>query len=279
MENRREIVITASNKWFDFNLQEIWDYKDLIANFVSRNFKIMYKQTILGPAWLVINPIITSIIFTFIFGQFAGLSTDGVPQFLFYTAGSTLWNLCSTNTTNNSNIFVQNANVYGKIYFPRLTVPISQTISSLINFLIQFVALIIIFTFYVIKGDVSFSARMLLTPIFIVQTGLISLSLGLISSSLCAKYRDFVYIMPLAVQLWMYVTPVVYSMNTAGGLMYKILLINPMTPVMHNFKWALLGAGEFMLGSWLVSIAVTVVLFLAGALLFSKVEKTFVDTV
>jgi len=279
MENKKEIVISANNKWFDINLKEILDYKDLIANFVSRNFKVMYKQTILGPAWLVINPIITSIIFTFIFGQFAGLSTDGVPQFLFYTAGTTLWNLCSTNTTNNSNIFVANAGVYGKIYFPRLTVPISQTISSTINFLIQFAVLIIIFTCYAIKGDVSFSARMLLAPIFIIHTGLISLSIGLIASSLCAKYRDFVYIMPLAVQLWMYVTPVVYTMNTTGGLMYKILLLNPMTPVMHNFKWAFFGSGEFIVDSWILSIIVTVILFFAGTILFSKVEKTFVDTV
>lgn len=279
MENKKEIVITASNKWFDFNLKEIWDYKDLIYNFVSRNFKIMYKQTILGPAWLVINPILTSIIFTFIFGQFAGLSTDGIPQFLFYTAGTTLWNLCSGNTSNNSNIFVANAGVYGKIYFPRLTVPISQTISSIINFIIQFVALMIIFTIYVLMGDVSFSARMFLTPIFVIQTGIISLSIGLIASALCAKYRDFTYIMPLVVQLWMYVTPVVYTMNTTSGFMYKVLLINPMTPVMHNFKWALFGVGDFMVGSWLLSIVITVVLFLFGALLFGKVEKTFVDTV
>lgn len=279
MEYKREIVIEADNKWSAFNLQEIWEYKDLIANFVSRNFKVMYKQTILGPAWLVINPIITSIIFTFIFGQFAGLSTDGVPQFLFYTAGSTLWNLCSTNSTNNSNLFVANAGVYGKIYFPRLTVPISQTISSMINFAIQFVALLIIFTVYAIMGDVSFSARMLLAPVFILHTALISLALGLIASSLCAKYRDFVYVMPLAIQLWMYVTPVVYTMNTTGGWMHTILLINPMTPVMNNFKWAFLGSGEFMLNSWLVSIAVTFAMLYAGLLLFSKIEKTFVDTV
>lgn len=279
MENKREVVITASNKWFDFNLQEIWDYKDLIANFVSRNFKIAYKQTILGPVWLVLNPLITSIIFTFIFGQFAGLSTDGVPQFLFYTAGSTLWNLCSTNTTNNSNLFVINANVYGKIYFPRLTVPISQTISSIINFLIQFVALLLIFTVYVLLGDVSFSVRMLLAPVFIVHTAVLSLAIGLISSALCAKYRDFIYILPLAVQMWMYVTPVVYTMNTTGGWMYKILTLNPMTPVMNNFKWALLGSGDFMMGPWLISLSVTAVIAFIGLALFSKVEKTFVDTV
>ena len=279
MENNKEIVITSDNKWFDINLNEILEYKDLILNFVSRNFKVSYKQTILGPIWLVLNPIATSIIFTFIFGQFAGLSTDGVPQFLFYTAGSTLWNLCSSNTTNNSNIFVANASVYGKIYFPRLTVPISQTISSMVNFLIQFIALTVIFVFYAVTGQVSFTARMLLAPVFVLHTAVLSLSIGLIASSLCAKYRDFIYVMPLAVQLWMYVTPVVYTMNTTKGWMYTILTLNPMTPVMNNFKWAYLGSGEFMLGSWLLSLAITIVIAFAGIILFSKTEKTFIDTV
>ena len=279
MENKKEVVITANNKWFDFNLKEIWEYKDLIVNFISRNFKISYKQTILGPVWLVLNPLVTSIIFTFIFGQFAGLSTDGVPQFLFYMAGNTLWNLCSTNTTGNSNIFGANAAVYGKIYFPRLTVPISQTASSVINFLIQFVALIVIFTGYAIAGNVSFSVRMLLAPVFIIHTALLSLSIGLISSALCAKYRDFVYVLPLAVQLWMYVTPVVYTMDTTGGLMYTILTLNPMTPVMNNFKWAFLGSGHFMMESWILSIGLTAALLFVGLALFSKVEKTFIDTV
>lgn len=279
MENRKEVIITASNKWFDFNLKEIWEYKDLIANFISRNFKIQYKQTILGPIWLVLNPLVTSIIFTFIFGQFAGLSTDGVPQFLFYMAGNTLWNLCSTNTTSNSNIFGANASVYGKIYFPRLTVPISQTASSVINFLIQFFALIFIFGIYALMGDVTFSTRMLLAPVFIIHTAILSLAIGLISSALCAKYRDFVYVLPLAVQLWMYVTPVVYTMDTTGGMMYTLLTINPMTPVMNNFKWAFLGSGHFMLESWIFSIVLTAVLAFVGLALFSKVEKTFIDTV
>ena len=279
MDYKKEVVITANKKLLDLNLKEVMEYKDLIFNFVSRNFKVAYKQTILGPIWLLLNPLATSIIFTFIFGQFAGLSTDGVPQFLFYTAGTTLWNLCSSNTTANSNIFVVNANVYGKIYFPRLTVPISQTISSVINVLIQFVALIVIFTFYAIKGDVSFSVRMLLAPVFIIHTAILSVSIGFIASSLCAKYRDFVYVMPLAVSLWMYVTPVVYTMDTAGGLMYTLLTLNPMTPVMNNFKWAFLGSGHFMLGSWIISLVITAVLAFVGIVLFSKTEKTFIDTV
>lgn len=279
MEKNKEVVITANSKWLDFNIKEMIEYKDLIINFVSRNFKVSYKQTILGPIWLILNPIATSIIFTFIFGQFAGLSTDGVPQFLFYTAGSTLWNLCNSNTTSNSNIFVANANVYGKIYFPRLTVPVSQTISSMANFLIQFAALTVIFAFYAITGQVSFSARMLLAPIFVIHTAVLSLSIGLIASSLCAKYRDFIYVMPLAVQLWMYVTPVVYTMNTTKGWMYKLLTLNPMTSVMNNFKWAFLGSGEFMLNSWILSLIITAVISVLGLILFNRVEKTFVDTV
>ena len=280
MENQKEIIIRPPHGWFDFDIKELWEYRDLVKEFVVRNFKLIYKQTVLGPAWLVLNPIITSVIFTFVFGQFAGISTDGVPQFLFYMAGNTLWSLFSTSITNNSNLFFANKQVFGKIYFPRLATPLSQSISCLINFLIQFAALMVYFVFYMFTGSpLKFSLRMLIIPVILVQTTLLALGVSLIFSALTAKYRDFTFIVTLGMQLWMYVSPVVYPMSLTGGWMYKILLINPMTPILNNFKWAFLGSGEFMLWSWLLSFVVTAACLLAGIALFNKVEKTFVDTV
>ena len=280
MEILKEIIIRPPHGWFDFDIKELWEYRDLVKEFVVRNFKLIYKQTVLGPAWLVLNPIITSVIFTFVFGQFAGISTDGVPQFLFYMAGNTLWSLFSTSITNNSNLFFANKQVFGKIYFPRLATPLSQSISCLINFFIQFAALMVFFVFYMFTGSpLKFSLRMLIIPVILVQTTLLALGVSLIFSALTAKYRDFTFIVTLGMQLWMYVSPVVYPMSLTGGWMYKILLINPMTPILNNFKWAFLGSGSFMLWSWLLSFVLTAVCLFAGIAVFGKVEKTFVDTV
>ena len=280
MENQKEIIIRPPEGLFNFDLKEIWEYRDLIKEFVVKNFKLIYKQTALGPAWLIFNPIITSVIFTFVFGQFAGISTDGVPQFLFYMTGNSLWNLFATSVQNNSNVFYANVNVFGKIYFPRLATPISQSISCLINFMIQFAALLLFFIFYVVTGHpIGFSVRMLLIPVILIETAVLALGIGLIFSALTAKYRDFAFVISLGMQLWMYVTPVVYPMSLTGGWMYRILLLNPMTPIMNNFKWAFLGSGNFMLWSWLLSFVVTAGCLYAGVALFGKVEKNFVDTV
>lgn len=280
MDKQKEIIIRPPHGWFDFDIRELWEYRDLVKEFVVRNFKLIYKQTILGPAWLVFNPIITSVIFTFVFGQFAGISTDGVPQFLFYMAGNTLWSLFSTSVTNNSNLFFVNKQVFGKIYFPRIATPLAQNISCLINFMIQFAALLIFFVFYMLTGSpLQFTAKMLIIPVILIQTSLFSLGIGLIFSALTAKYRDFTFIVTLGMQLWMYISPVVYPMSLTDGWMYKLLLINPMTPILNNFKWAFLGSGDFMLWSWLLSIVTTAVCLIAGIAIFGKVEKTFVDTV
>ncbi|MEG2928610.1 MAG: ABC transporter permease [Oscillospiraceae bacterium] len=280
MKVEKELVIRPQQGWFNVNLKEIWDYRDLIWVFIKKNFKLIYKQTILGPAWLVLNPVITSVIFTFVFGQFAGISTDGVPQFLFYMAGNTLWSLFSTGVISNSNIFVTNASVYGKIYFPRLASPIAQTISGFINSLIQFAALMVIFVAYMLMGEnIGFSTRMVIIPVIFLQVLLLSFAIGLIASSISAKYRDFEFMLVLGMQLWMYVTPVVYPMSLTGGWMYKILLLNPVTPIINNFKWALLGSGEIMLWSWGLSAVVTAVLLVIGLAAFGKVEKNFIDTV
>ncbi|MEG1801681.1 MAG: ABC transporter permease [Oscillospiraceae bacterium] len=280
MKEQRELVIKPQQGWFSVDIREIWDYRDLIWIFIKKNFKLIYKQTILGPAWLVLNPIITSVIFTFVFGQFAGISTDGVPQFLFYMAGNTLWSLFSTGVISNSNIFVVNAGVYGKIYFPRLASPIAQTISGFINFLIQFAALLVIFVGYMFLGEnLHFTLRMLIIPFLFVQVLLLSLAIGLIASSISAKYRDFEFVLVLGMQLWMYVTPVVYPMSLTGGWMYKLLLLNPVTPILNNFKWAFLGSGDVMRWRWGLSAVVTAVLLTVGLVAFSKVEMYFIDTV
>jgi len=247
---------------------------------IEKNFKLIYKQTILGPAWMIINPVLTSIIFTFVFGNFAGISTDGVPPFLFYVAGNTIWGLFSTGVNNTNNTFVNNRALFTKIYFPRLITPIAMVINSAINFLIQLASLMIFFIGYMIAGtDVAFHPRMLLVIPLVVQTCVLSLGVGLISSCLGSKYRDFRYIISLVMNLWMYVTPVVYPMSLTGGWMNFILTLNPMTPIVSNFKWAFLGSGSFMGGSWIMSIITTLFVAWVGIAWFSKVEKTFADTV
>ena len=279
MENK-EIIIKPSSSLFSINLKEIWDYRDLLKMLIEKNLKLVYKQTILGPAWMVINPILTSIIFTFVFGSFAGISTDGVPPFLFYVAGNTIWGLFNTAVTNTSNTFVNNQAVFTKIYFPRLVTPLAMVINSAINFLIQLAALMVFFVVYMITGTgVSFHIRMLLVVPLVVQTCMLALGVGLISSCLGAKYRDFRYIITLVMNLWMYVTPVVYPMSLTGGWMNFILTLNPMTPIVSNFKWAFLGSGYFMGGSWVLSIVITVAILFLGIVWYSKVERTFADTV
>lgn len=279
MDNK-EVVIKPNNGWFDINLKEIWDYRDLVAVMVSRNFKMVYKQTILGPIWLVINPILTSVIFTFVFGEFAGLSTDGVPPFLFYVSGTTIWSLFNTAVTNTSNTFVQNSRVFTKIYFPRLVSPISMVINSTVNFLIQLTSLFIFFIIYMLTGTpLKFTVNMLLIIPLVIQTSALALAVGLISSCMCAKYRDFTFIITLGLNLWMYVTPVVYPVSLTGGWMNFIISLNPLTPIVSNFKWALLGSGSFMGSVWVLSIVETVVMLAAGILLFNRVSKNFADTV
>ncbi len=278
--SNKEIVIKPAKGLFEIDLKEIWDYRDLITIMVKRNFKVVYKQTILGPVWLVINPLLTSIIFTFVFGNFAGISTDGVPKFLFYITGSTIWALFKNATIYTSNIFVQNQKVFTKIYFPRLTTPIAQVICSTTNFMIQLGALFVFFIGYMIIGTpLKFSLNMVLIIPIILQIAAFSLGVGLISSSLCAKYRDFQFVITLIVDLWMYATPVIYPVSVTSGIMNLILQINPMTPIVSNFKWAILGSGEFMGGSWVLSWVTTLIVLGIGIVAFQKIEKTFADTV
>ena len=281
MENKEYYtVIEAHTSDLFVDFRELWRYKDLIVLFVQRNFAMIYKQTILGPLWIILNPLITSIIFTYIFGGLAGLSTDGVPQFLFYMAGNTMWNLLSSSVTGTSNTFTTNAGVFGKVYFPRLTVPISQVVTSLVNFGIQFCILLIAMGLYAVLGyRLAISKLVIMVPFLLIQCILLALSVGIIISSLTTKYRDLAIAVGFGVQLWMYCTPIVYSLEATGGNLFSLLLLNPMTPIVHNFRHILFGVGELLVWPWVLSVAVTFVLLIVGVAMFNKIEKTFMDTV
>ncbi len=273
-------IISPKTKLFDLNLAETLEYKDLIWMFVKRSFKSQYKQTILGPLWFIINPLITSVLFTFVFGGIANISTDGVPQFLFYMAGNTAWQYFATCITSTSTTFTANANVFGKVYFPRLTMPISTVIFSALSFLIQFIMLLLFMLyFYMIGQPVQANIYMLLLPLFVLHMAALGLGFGIIISALTTKYRDLSILVSFGVQLWMYITPIVYPISTLSEKAKALIMLNPMAPVVNNFKYAFLGCGQMEWGYWFVSAIVTLIVLIAGIMLFNKVEKTFMDTV
>jgi lipopolysaccharide transport system permease protein len=280
-KNTYHVEITSKHNWWNLNLKEVWAYRDLILLFTKRNFTVTYKQTILGPAWLFINPIISSLIYCFIFGGIAGIGTGGVPQMLFYLSGNAIWTYFSGCLTKNASTFTANAGVFGKVYFPRLTTPISNVLSSAIQFGIQMVIVLVFLVFYVIKGDVSPNwTCWLLIPLVLVHLGIMGLGLGIIISSMTTKYRDLTVLVGFGVQLWMYITPVVYPLSQAGdGGLRIALLINPVTAPVEVFRYALLGQGAiepwFLLWSWVFTIIVAVF----GIMIFNKVERNFMDTV
>ena len=279
-------VIRPHTGWFDINLKEVWDYRDLILLFVKRNFIITYKQTILGPLWVVVSPLITSVIFTVVFGNIAGLAESGVPSFLFYMAGNAIWSFFASCITGTANTFVTNAGLFGKVYFPRLTMPISQVVISFINLLIQ---MLMFFCFWVWfyffgqeYGTVQMNLWVLALPAVLLLVMVMGLGVGIIVSSLTTKYRDLAIVVSFGVQLWMYATPVVYSMSeiAAGSPRLLVLMrLNPMTEPVQVFRYALLGCGEISPAWLLYSAVVALVTLVAGVVLFSRVEKTFMDTV
>lgn len=273
-------IISPKTKLFDLNLAETFQYRDLIMMFVKRSFKSQYKQTILGPLWFIINPLITSVLFTFVFGGIANISTDGVPQFLFYMAGNTAWQYFATCITSTSTTFTANANVFGKVYFPRLTMPISTVIFSALSFLIQFIMLLLFMLyFYIIGQPVHLNIYALFLPLFVLHMAALGLGFGIIISALTTKYRDLSILVSFGVQLWMYITPIVYPISTLSEKAKSIIMLNPMAPVVNNFKYAFLGCGQMEWGYWLLSAVVTLFVLIVGIMLFNKVEKTFMDTV
>lgn len=274
------MVIKPKRHWLDINIKELWRYKDLIVLFVRRDFVAKYKQTILGPLWFLIQPLLTTLMFTVVFGRIAGIPTDGLPQMLFYMGGITAWNYFSQSLKATSNTFVANAGIFGKVYFPRLSLPISVVISNLIQFGIQFLFLLAFMAFFYFKGaDFGPNIYILLIPVLLILMAGLGLGFGIIISSLTTKYRDLTNLVGFGVQLWMYATPIVYPLSEVSGKMRMAVLANPITPIVETFRYAMLGAGTFNPNHLLYSFGFMVAVLVIGILLFNKIEQSFMDTV
>lgn len=275
-----ETVIRPKNKWFDLRLGEVIKYRDLVYVFVKRNFSTLYKQTILGPAWIVITEIITTVIYTIIFGNIANIGTNGVPTFLFYLSGNTVWGFFSKCFINTSTTFTSNAAIFGKVYFPRLVMPISVALTQLITFAIQFTLFLCFLVFYVFKGSVS--PNYALMPLFfllVIIMTVMSLGFGIIISSLTTKYRDLTVMISFGITVWMYITPIVYPISIVPDRWRLVFMLNPMSSIVEAFRYLFLGVGELKAGYLIYSSAIAVFAFLFGTILFNRIEKTFMDTV
>lgn len=281
MTEKFTTLITAKRRLFDLNLKELWRYRDLITLFTKRNFILIYKQTILGPAWIVLQPLMTTLIYTVVFGGIAGISTDGVPQLLFYMGGTAVWSFFSSCLNKTANTFTGNAAVYGKVYFPRLVTPISNVLSSVINFGVQLAMFLAFWVYYVVTGRVSPNYwGIALLPLILLYLGALSLGLGIIISSMTTKYRDLTLLVGFGISLWMYITPVVYPISTMGdGLLRTLVMLNPVTCAVEAFRWMFLGAGVMDVTNWIISVATMIVVLFVGIITFNQVEKTFMDTV
>lgn len=273
-------VIESRHSLFKLNLKEVWDYRDLVYMFVKRDFVSSFKQTILGPLWFFINPIFTTIVYLIVFGNIAQLSTDGAPKLLFYLAGVTLWNYFSSSLGGTSNVFVGNAGIFGKVYFPRLVMPITIVISNLMRFGVQFLLFLAVFLYYLYLGQVTPNWWILFTPIFILLMALFALGVGMIFSSLTTKYRDLNMLLNFGISLYMYATPVIYPISTLKNeKLITLAKYNPLTGVFEGFKHAWLGTDGFQPVMLIYSTVIIFILLAVGTVIFNKVEKGFMDTV
>lgn len=276
-----DIVISPQSSWLDLKLAEVWKFRDLIFMFIKRDFIAQYKQTILGPIWFVIQPLITTLIYMVVFGGIANLSTDGQPRILFYMTGVLFWNYFSTSFLRTSETFSANAGMFGKVYFPRLTVPIASVLSSFISFFIQLILLVVILFVYMYNGfRPDWNYTILLLPVLMVLMAAQALGFGIIISSLTTKYRDLKYLVTFGVQLLMYATPVVYPLSMVKDELLTLLLnLNPMTAIIETFRFALFGSGTFSWDALAYSAGASFFVLFCGVVLFNKVEKTFMDTI
>lgn len=272
-------VISSEHSLFKLNLKEVWDYRDLVYMFVKRDFVSSFKQTILGPLWFFINPIFTTVVYLIVFGNIANLSTDGAPKILFYLAGVTLWNYFSSSLGGTSNVFVGNAGIFGKVYFPRLVMPITIVISNLMRFGVQFLLFLVVFFYYWCKGEVTPNWWVLFTPIFILMMSLFALGVGMIFSSLTTKYRDLSMLLSFGISLYMYATPVIYPTSMLSAKIQPYAKYNPLTGIFEGFKYAWMGVGEFHPIMLVYSSVIILILLAIGTVIFNKVEKGFMDTV
>ncbi len=272
--------ISAKHELFDLKLGELWRYRDLVWLFTKRSFVVTYKQTILGPLWLVINPLLTSVMHLVLFSGIAGLSTDGAPELLFYLTGNAIWNFFSTCVSSNAYTFTGNAGLFGKVYFPRLTMPVSVLLSNGVRFGIQMLPVLVLLLWYTLRGALQpHWGAWLLLPLLLAQLGLMGLGVGILISSLTTKYRDLGVLVGFGMSLWMYATPVVYPLSAVSDELRRLLCINPVTAPVEFFRWAVLGIGSVDYTALAVSCGVTLLVTLLGIVVFNKVERTFMDTV
>jgi len=283
MEEKWDTELTPHSSLLDLKLNDIWHYRDLLALLVRRDFVSFYKQTILGPLWFFIQPLFTTVIYTFVFGNLAAIKTDGLPQPLFYLAGITAWNYFADCLTKTSAVFATNAGLFGKVYFPRLIVPLSIIVSNLIRFAVQMVLFFLMMGIYIMKGtNVHPNACLLLFPFLLVLMAMLGLGLGMIISAMTTKYRDLSFLVTFGIQLMMYLTTVIYPLSVVKDKYprYQWLVeYNPMTPIIEAFRYGFLGQGTFTLISLGITTAITTVLLFAGIIIFNRVERTFIDTV
>ena len=287
-EEKWTTVIKPKDRLLDVDIKELWRYRDLISLFIKRNIITQYKQTILGPLWFVVQPAMTVVMYMIVFGGIAGIPTDGVPRPLFYLAGTCMWQYFADCLTKTSNTFVDNASIFGKIYFPRLAVPVANVISNGLRFSIQLGLFLLVYVIYAFFGDSAahFNCYALLFPVLLLMMAGLALGFGILFSSMTTKYRDLQVLFSFLVSLWMYATPIVYplsqtkSMYWNGIPVHKLMCLNPVTPIIETFKYGFLGAGEFVGWRWMIySFVFMMVLLALGIVVFNKVQKNFMDTV
>jgi lipopolysaccharide transport system permease protein len=282
LEDKKEwdLVLTPSKSWFDFNFEEILKYRDLLILFVRRDIVSLYKQTVFGPLWYFIQPIFSTIVFTFIFGNLAGISTNGIPRPLFYLLGITIWNYFSECLIKTSTVFKDNAAIFGKVYFPRIIMPLSIVISNLFKLLIQLVLFFILLIYYLYQGSIiDLSSVFFVFPVFIILMAFQGLGLGMVVSALTTKYRDLAFAVTFGVQLLMYATTVIYPLNSLKGIAFKIVLLNPITSIIEGLRYCLIGDGLFTFNSILYATVSSFGILFVGFVVFNKVERSFIDTV
>lgn len=276
-------VIKPKSGLLDLRLKEIWQYKDLIFMFLKRNFNSAYKQTVLGPLWFLITPLLSSSMHTLVFGKIANISTDGVPQFLFYLCSNAGWSYFSGCLTSTAGTFTGNAGLFGKVYFPRLVSPITSVIYGLLSFSVQLLLVAVAMVIFAYRGTVIIpNSSIILLPLLVIQMALLGLGVGIIISSITTKYRDLSILVGFGMQLWMYATPVVYPVSqvvSLNGMLEKLIMLNPVSPIINNFRYVVLGSGRFEWYYWGISWIVTAVVLFVGLIIFNRIEKTFMDTV
>lgn len=280
MQKKWKTVIEPNTSLFDFKLREIWSYRDLCIMFIRKNYITRYKQTIFGPLYLILSPLLTSGLFSVVFGTVVGVSTDGVPDFLFYMIGNLAWGFFSNSVLDNKNTFEGNAYIMGKVYFPRLVIPLANTLTKMLNLAIQYLLFILFTLVYRFRGySIESNVWVLITPFLLVMLGFMGLGIGLIVSSLTVKYRDLSVLLGFAMNLLMYATPVIYPLSNLTGVWRTLALVNPVAPVIEATRYAFFGAGVFSAPALIWSVAFTLIVGLIGLVLFNKVEKNFIDTI